>query len=194
MIIKRNQPESWKPWKNGGGLTREIAVYPASASTEDFLWRVSVAKIERPGPFSQFPNVRRRLMLLNGNGVLFQFADRSVMLTDSAQTMEFSGEDDLYCSPVDGACLVMNVMTRSDWVCKMHVAHDGSLPTTRELGRIIIVAEGAVRLTESANPPELLQAGEAALLGPGATLQVDISGERRPTLIELVFCRSSEPL
>lgn len=187
MIVHRNQPESWKPWKNGRGLTREIAVYPVLASTEDFLWRVSIAKIERPGPFSRFPDARRRLMLLQGNGVIFQFSDRSMILTDVGQTIDFFGDEDLDCNPVDGACLVLNVMVRGDWACEMHLAHDGMLPTTRDVERIVIAAEGTVRLTENPEPPVLLQAGDAALVLPNAQLQVDISGGMRSTLIELAF-------
>ena len=31
------------PWKNGGGTTTEIAVFPAGASLETFEWRFSPA-------------------------------------------------------------------------------------------------------------------------------------------------------
>lgn len=30
------------PWKNGGGLTREVAAFPADAGLDTFVWRVSV--------------------------------------------------------------------------------------------------------------------------------------------------------
>jgi environmental stress-induced protein Ves len=187
MITLRNQPESWKLWKNGGGLTREIAVYPESAGTEDFLWRVSIAKIERPGPFSRFPHARRRLMLLEGKGIFFQFADRAMTLNGIEQTIEFSGEEDLDCSPIDGACLVLNVMTRGDMHCEMRVIQDGMPPTTCEAARIIIAVGGTVGLIEDSGAPEQLQAGDAALLSPHARLQVDLPGETHSRLVELVF-------
>lgn len=43
------------PWKNGGGVTREIAAQPPGASLDGFAWRVSVADVAQPGPFSRFP-------------------------------------------------------------------------------------------------------------------------------------------
>ena len=33
------------PWKNGMGRTRELAVHPAGAGMDDFIWRVSVAEV-----------------------------------------------------------------------------------------------------------------------------------------------------
>ena len=57
------------PWKNGGGLTHEIAVHPSGAGMAAFEWRVSVAEVAQDGPFSRFPGVDRTLVLLAGNGV-----------------------------------------------------------------------------------------------------------------------------
>ncbi|MFN9927385.1 MAG: HutD family protein, partial [Phenylobacterium sp.] len=49
------------PWKNGGGITRELAVWPPGASFDDFVWRVSMAEVHQDGPFSSFPGVDRIL-------------------------------------------------------------------------------------------------------------------------------------
>ena len=43
------------PWKNGGGVTREIAVSPEGAGTDDFDWRISLADVGADGPFSALP-------------------------------------------------------------------------------------------------------------------------------------------
>ena len=48
------------PWKNGGGLTREVAAFPANASMADFDWRISIADVAAAGPFSRFENVDRK--------------------------------------------------------------------------------------------------------------------------------------
>ena len=34
-----------QPWKNGGGVTREIAVEPPGAGFDSFGWRVSTAVV-----------------------------------------------------------------------------------------------------------------------------------------------------
>ena len=38
------------PWRNGGGVTREVAVDGPGA--QDFEWRISIADVNEPGPFS----------------------------------------------------------------------------------------------------------------------------------------------
>ena len=59
------------PWRNGGGVTRELLAWPNPA---DWRLRISVADIAADGPFSAFPGVRRWFTLLSGEGVA-QLAD-----------------------------------------------------------------------------------------------------------------------
>ena len=42
------------PWRNGGGVTRELLAWP---SPGDWALRISVAEVERDGPFSRYPGV-----------------------------------------------------------------------------------------------------------------------------------------
>lgn len=58
------------PWKNGRGVTRELALWPRGASLErlDFDWRISAAPVEEPGPFSRVPGVERILVVTEGAG------------------------------------------------------------------------------------------------------------------------------
>ncbi|HXZ10527.1 MAG TPA: HutD family protein, partial [Paraburkholderia sp.] len=62
------------PWKNGGGVTREVAAYPQGAGLDTFVWRVSVADVSQPGPFSRFAGIDRTLVLLSGAGMLLDVA------------------------------------------------------------------------------------------------------------------------
>lgn len=57
------------PWRNGGGVTREIAIDPAPGAAAPFRWRLSMADLAGPGPFSELPDVDRVLVLLAGDGV-----------------------------------------------------------------------------------------------------------------------------
>jgi environmental stress-induced protein Ves len=52
------------PWKNGGGITREVAGAPSISLDEGFQWRVSIADVGCDGPFSVFPDVDRILTLI----------------------------------------------------------------------------------------------------------------------------------
>jgi hypothetical protein len=47
------------PWKNEGGITREVAIFPPGADMNGFLWRVSTASVASDSPFSVFPGVDR---------------------------------------------------------------------------------------------------------------------------------------
>ena len=60
-------------WKNGGGVTHEIIRVPAEG---DFHWRLSVAEIDRSGPFSDFTGYSRTMVLLAGSDQYFSFSRR----------------------------------------------------------------------------------------------------------------------
>lgn len=104
-------------WKNGGGLTREIAAYPVGASLDTFVWRVSVADVERSGPFSQFPGVERTLVLLAGAGMhLSQAHGATLALMQPLALARFDGAAALDAQLVDGATCDFNLMVRRDRV------------------------------------------------------------------------------
>ena len=50
------------PWKNGLGMTREVA--NARRSDGTMLWRISLATVDRDGPFSDFDGYKRIIMML----------------------------------------------------------------------------------------------------------------------------------
>jgi environmental stress-induced protein Ves len=100
------------PWKNGGGATTEIAVFPTGAGFDEFDWRVSLATITEDGPFSQFPGIDRSLALVDGDGVLLDFGDERVVLSPSEPLVEFAGEDVVHATVNGQPTLDFNVMTR----------------------------------------------------------------------------------
>ena len=57
-----------QPWANGGGTTRALAIAPAGARVPApaFDWRLSLADIDRDGPFSPLPGVDRVFALVEG--------------------------------------------------------------------------------------------------------------------------------
>ena len=59
------------PWRNGGGVTRELWAWP---SAKEWQLRISVADIAQDGPFSAFPGVDRWFTVLQGEGVVLEFA------------------------------------------------------------------------------------------------------------------------
>lgn len=98
-------------WKNGGGLTREIAASPECSDTSDFDWRVSIADVEAAGPFSSFPEVDRVITLLEGGSMILQGEAGQTVLTMHAPH-RFPGEALVTCELPDGPTRDLNLMTR----------------------------------------------------------------------------------
>jgi len=100
------------PWKNGGGLTREVLAQPPGSDLGHFDWRVSIAEIHRAGPFSRFPGIERRMAVLEG--CLRLSIDEGAALSVSPDTppVEFSGDVLTFADPVGGPVTDLNVMMR----------------------------------------------------------------------------------
>ena len=100
------------PWRNGGGVTREIAAFHDSAVHPDFLWRVSMATVNAPGPFSRFDGVDRSLAVLDGDGIMLEMADGDHVLTQYSPPFAFSGEASVQAEVIGATTCDLNAMTR----------------------------------------------------------------------------------
>lgn len=131
MIARGGAPErlvlaalAAQPWKNGAGLTRELAVEPPGAGLHDFDWRLSVAEVDRDAPFSGFPGVDRFITLLRGAGMRLASGDGTIdhRLDQALQPYAFSGDLALDATLLGGPCSDFNVMTRRGrWRADVHV-------------------------------------------------------------------------
>ena len=103
-----------QPWKNGAGLTREIAVGPKRTGAGDFDWRISLAEVERDAPFSAFPGIDRCIVLLRGVGMRLRSGGGGLdhRLGQALVPFHFSGDTPLTATLVDGPSSDFNVMTR----------------------------------------------------------------------------------
>lgn len=101
------------PWRNGGGVTSEIAVEPEGATVDSrFLWRLSLARIDRSGPFSAFDGYDRTIALITGAGMVLNFGERGSARVDKPmQPLAFSGEWAPGCALIGGPTEDFNVMT-----------------------------------------------------------------------------------
>jgi environmental stress-induced protein Ves len=108
--IIRSADYPTRPWKNGGGTTRDIAVSPPGASLDDFDWRLSLAQVDRDGPFSRFDNVDRTLVLLSGAMTLHEPGRRIDLVRH--EPVAFEGERTIEATVAGGSTLDLNVMTR----------------------------------------------------------------------------------
>jgi environmental stress-induced protein Ves len=117
-----NQDYHSMPWKNGGGSTTELAIFPSGASIDDFVWRLSRAEVKQAGGFSRFAQIDRSLAILSGDGLVLhsdseQTSGEKVMLTQTSLPYQFAGELPIFASLLGGPVLDLNLMTRRD-VCQ----------------------------------------------------------------------------
>ena len=113
MHILRATDYRVMPWKNGGGTTTEIAVSPEGAALDDFDWRVSMARVERDGPFSAFPGIDRTLSILEGEGMILNVSDRIPFeLTKASEPLPFPADVPTRANLIAGPIVALNVMSR----------------------------------------------------------------------------------
>lgn len=98
-------------WKNGGGITSEVAAYPPGAGMEDFLWRLSLAQVDWAGHFSKFSGVDRALAVMDGTLALTG-PDFEVLLDDQTAPFRFDGEACVHGDPIGGRVCNLNAMVR----------------------------------------------------------------------------------
>ena len=101
------------PWKNGGGVTRQIACFPPGSDIGDFDWRISTAEVSQDGPFSRFEGIDRRLYILEGAGLDLRSADGAQRLLPGGHA-DFRGEAEVFAALVDGPISDLNIMVRRE--------------------------------------------------------------------------------
>ena len=167
------------PWKNGGGLTTEIASYPPRAALDAFDWRVSMADVARDGPFSKFTGIDRTIVLMAGAGMRLAGAGGVVELRAPLEPFAFRGEDPIECTLVDGAVRDFNLMLRRGRA-------RGGVAVFQATGariapaqfRVCYAATGTCECLVSGHPPIVVAPDHALLLDdpspvPAGTLAVN---------------------
>lgn len=101
------------PWKNGGGSTREIMIYPEHSDFQHFDWRISIAEVAQEGDFSLFPHVDRHIMLLSGSSMVLHSGNDAHTLLPY-QPHRFTGETAIYATLPHGPTTDLNLMVRRD--------------------------------------------------------------------------------
>lgn len=198
--VRRYRAYRAMPWRNGRGVTLEIAREPALG--EDFAWRLSLADIDRDGEFSAYPGYRRALVLVAGKRLHLRFLGHgNCSLDPTKRGTRFEGEWKTHCAIPDGGCTDLSLIVRRG---------DGSRPTSvvrapkmlrlesparvalgSDLYGALYVLEGSVAVTESVRVrPRIVGTRDTILLAPapGRTLSLRALG-RSPAQIILLRWR-----
>ncbi|MFM0556328.1 HutD family protein [Paraburkholderia sediminicola] len=171
------------PWKNGGGVTREVAAFPEGAGLDAFVWRVSIADVAQTGPFSRFSGIDRTLVLLSGAGMLLDEADgahgmKTHELTQALDMARFTGEAQIDARLVDGATRDFNLMVRRDAAQGEVEVWRGATQRTLSADAVLLYcAEGSVSVTPGDARALSLATGDTLRFDTPNALSCAVEGE-----------------
>lgn len=113
------------PWRNGRGTTLELVRRDDAAGA--LLWRLSVADVVEPGPFSPLPGIDRVITLIDGDGFDLDFGGaRTPVPLRPFEPLAFSGDWPTAAVAVHGASRDFNVMTaRGRIAAEVETARNG---------------------------------------------------------------------
>jgi uncharacterized protein len=181
-----------QPWKNGAGLTREIAIGPKGAGAGSFDWRFSLAEVERDAPFSAFPGIDRCIVLLRGAGMRLRSAGGEIdhRLEQPLTPFHFSGDKPLSAALVAGASSDFNVMTRRGvWAAEVTTQRSALELASADI-TLLLCSEGEWRVTgtstETLGPMQ-------ALLWRGPPPHIGVTPQPSGALLLVRLCHDRSP-
>lgn len=149
--ILRAADRAAAPWRNGGGVTREVASWPEDAGLDGFDWRVSLAEVGSGGPFSAFPGIDRVITVVDGGGMELIVDGVAHPVPERHRPFAFSGDAETHCRLLGGAITDLNLMTRRGRVSGGVEIVRTPLVLPVGAGRtvLLLVLEGRVRLGDT---------------------------------------------
>lgn len=191
MLLHESIQYRETPWKNGGGTTAEVLTSPAGASLDDFDWRISMASIDRDGPFSSFPGIDRVLVLLTGVRLDLRIGvDEPACLTHDAPVARFTGEEPVYASLPRGPVTDFNIMARRNR-CRARLNRI-ALNGVKRLGReqdvtIVFLAHGGPLRIRTSHDDLNLNKRDTVLLEHGDPDTFELTCTRPSTVFMVEF-------
>ncbi len=102
------------PWKNGGGVTIDIAGASRPGFQEGgwngMLWRFGRTAIEQDGPFSDLTGFDRLQMVVAGRGLVLQAATGEIDVREPLVPVRFAGETAIVSRLEAGPVEVVNLI------------------------------------------------------------------------------------
>ena len=129
-----------EPWANGGGTTRELA------RADDGSWRISLADIDRDGPFSTFAGRHRLLTVVDGP-VLALDVDGEAQVVEPHRPFAFSGDATVVASVPEGPVRVLNVVVDpvavQPFVTVLELGRGSTLPLAADQAAYVLTGADA---------------------------------------------------
>jgi environmental stress-induced protein Ves len=187
MQVLRRADHVQMRWKNGAGTSLEIA--SGGVPGEPFDWRLSLARIEQPGRFSNYDGYDRVTALVEGAGFTLQCAGATELeFMQVGQCHAYPGAVQYGCVLHAGACTDLNLIARRGLGASMTVvpvdAAGRGLESVSATRYVLPLAGRATVNTpqESAR----LEAWDAAVLAVGQRAWLAADEAAGSTLVALV--------
>lgn len=167
-----------QPWKNGGGVTHEVARAGKSAP----FWRLSIAEVATEGPFSAFPGMMRILTVIEGAGMALD-TPLGWLTALPLQPVQFSGDLPVHGRLLAGPVRDLNlIFDPAGWQARVDALSATRCLVPPEGGAALFLCLGGeVQLGTHAVPTgsvAVIEAGETVLLPK--TGAVGLVAELRP--------------
>lgn len=132
-----------QPWRNGRGITRELA--RGADTGPEPAWRVSIAEITSDGEFSSFEGFERVLTVVDGTRLVLE-VDGVPSILGRAKPFRFDGVAATRAMLPDGPVQVLNLFTERA-TCTGEVSFEAVAPGALQVARdeaLVLVNVGAV--------------------------------------------------
>ena len=174
--ITRLDPKTYRrtPWKNGGGVTVDIAdAYAAGVEPgawNGMLWRFGHTRIVTPGPFSDLAGYDRILTVIGGHGLLLDIAGGATLDVGAPfRPVRFRGEDRIVSRLEAGPVRVLNLLAD-----RMRHAIDIAILRGGEARAL----DHTINIAYALEPSAVAVDGATLPLADDAALRVERTGSR----------------
>jgi environmental stress-induced protein Ves len=176
--ITRLDPKTYRrtPWKNGGGVTVDIAdACEAGAQPGNWsgmLWRLGRTQIARPGPFSDLTGYDRILTVIGGRGLVLDIEGGAALdVREPFRPVRFRGEERIASRLEAGPVDVLNLIADRNRAIDVAIPGDAAARPLDGAVSIVYAIEGSrVAISDEVFA---LNADEALRIeGAGLTLSV----------------------
>jgi environmental stress-induced protein Ves len=184
LIAIPRSAQRGEAWANGAGSTTVILREPDSA---DWRVRISIAKVEHDGPFSELLDTRRTLVPLDAPMTL-RFPDGHALHAARMHAVQFDGSPAPYGLLPEDPTRDFNLMLRGDVRGKAiprTLAGLMLLPLEPGTRWLIYLDSGRATINDADVPALELAAGDAALVTQVAGLHTRIAGTGEIVLVKL---------
>jgi environmental stress-induced protein Ves len=165
------------PWKNGAGITMQIAIYPADATIDNFDWRISTAVVTADGPFSGFPGLERTLAVLEGAGINLTIGGtQAERLTPTSAPFTFPADASANATLINGPIHDLNVMARQDRFNHSVRKLTGQAVSIPAFGTIVVFAQSTGLQIDDGVQSIRIKLGDTAIFDAG-TKSLNIAPE-----------------